>query len=272
MTNTLTLTQPPDLLKMLAHELRWQILGALALSDQRVGELIQALDQPANLVSYHLKLLREKGLVTSRRSSADARDVYYSMNLEPLQAMYFGAGEKLHPALHVDVNCLKPAELSLEQSLRVLFVCTHNSARSQMAEGLMRHIAGEVVEADSGGSQPSSVHPLAIQAMAARGIDIGHHRSMHIEEFAGQSFDCVITVCDRAREVCPVFPDQPREIHWSLPDPAEIGGSEQERYRAFEQTADQLATRIQYLLSIIGKHRKDPRNDEEPDEADHHFQ
>jgi thioredoxin type arsenate reductase len=253
--NLSTLTQPPDLLKMLAHELRWQILGALALSDQRVGELIQTLDQPANLVSYHLKLLREKGLVTSRRSSADARDVYYSLNLEPLQAMYFGAGEQLHPALHVDVSCLNPAELSLERPLRVLFICTHNSARSQMAEGLMQHIAGEVVKVDSAGSQPSSVHPLATQAMSARGIDISHHRSIHIDRFIGQTFDYVITVCDRAREMCPVFPDQPREIHWSLPDPAELGNTEAERYQAFEETADQLSTRIEYLLRLIDKQK-----------------
>lgn len=245
-------TQPPDLLKMLAHELRWRILSALALGDLRVGELIQALQQPANLVSYHLRLLRDDGLVVSRRSSADGRDVYYSLDLGRLRATYFSAGAQLHPALHVDESCLKPAALAFERPLRVLFVCTHNSARSQMAEGLMRHAAGEALETYSAGSQPSGVHPLAIQAMSVRGIDISHHRSKHIDEFTGQTFDYVITVCDRAREVCPVFPDQPVDIHWSLPDPAEMGDAEGERYQAFEQTADQLATRIQYLLSLIG--------------------
>jgi len=248
-------TQPPDLLKMLAHELRWRILSALSPGDLRVGELVQALGEPANLVSYHLKLLRESGLVASRRSSADARDVYYSLNLDRLQATYFRVGERLHPALHVDAICLKPPELSREWPLRVLFVCTQNSARSQMAEGLMRHFAGEAVEVYSAGSQPSSVHPLAIRAMAERTIDISSHRSKHVDEFSGQTFDYVITVCDRAREVCPVFPDQPREIHWSLPDPAGMGDTERERYHAFKQTADQLATRIQFLLSLVGEQK-----------------
>lgn len=244
-------TQPPDLLKMLAHELRWQILGALSFSDLRVGELIKLLEQPANLVSYHLKLLRENGLVTSRRSSADGRDMYYSLNLDRLQTLYFGAGERLHPAMHVDVSCLKPGELSVEWPVRMLFLCTYNSARSQMAEGFMRHVAGEAVEPFSAGSQSSSVHPLAIRVMAERAIDISLHRSKHFDEFTGQTFDYVITVCDRAREVCPVFPDQPANIHWSLPDLAEMGDTEQEQYQAFEQTADQFVMRIQYLLSLI---------------------
>ena len=253
--NLVIATQPPDLLKMLAHELRWQILSALSFSDLRVGELIQHLEQPANLVSYHLKLLRQSGLVTSRRSSADGRDMYYSLNLGRLQTLYFGAGERLHPAMHVDLSCLKPAKLSVEWPVRMLFLCTQNSARSQMAEGLMRHFAGEAVEVYSAGSQPSSVHPLAIRAMAERTIDISSNRSKHVDEFSGQTFDYVITVCDRAREVCPVFPDQPREIHWSLPDPAGMGDTERERYHAFKQTADQLATRIQFLLSLVGEQK-----------------
>jgi protein-tyrosine-phosphatase len=97
------------------------------------------------------------------------------------------------------------------------------------------------------------VHPLAVKVMAARGIDMSEQRSKHLDEFAGQSFNYVITVCDRAREVCPVFPDQPVNLHWSLPDPGEMDGSEQERRLAFEQTADQLTTRIHYFLSFMGK-------------------
>jgi protein-tyrosine-phosphatase/DNA-binding transcriptional ArsR family regulator len=238
---------------MLAHELRWQMLSALSPGDLRVGELTQALGQPANLVSYHLKLLRESGLVGFRRSSADGRDMYYSLNLERLQALYYAAGERLHPALHVDRSCLGPATLAVQGQPRVLFVCTHNSARSQMAEALMRRAAGEAVEVHSAGSRPSAVHPLAVMVMAARGIDIGGQRSKHLDEFAGKSFDYVITVCDRAREVCPVFPNQPVNLHWSLPDPADMDGGEEERRLAFEQTADQLATRIQYLFGFMGK-------------------
>jgi thioredoxin type arsenate reductase len=240
---------------MLAHELRWQVLSALSPGDLRVGELIQVLDQPANLVSYHLKLLRESGLVGFRRSSADGRDLYYSLNLERLQALYFVAGEQLHPALHVDRSCLGLANLAVQGRLRMLFVCTHNSARSQMAEALMRRAAGEAVEVYSAGSRPSAVHPLAVKVMAARGIDISHHHSKHIEEFTDQTFDYLITVCDRAREVCPVFPDEPVTIHWSLPDPAEMGDTQQERYLAFQRTADQLTTRIQYLLNLINEQK-----------------
>lgn len=252
MLDLATTTQPPHFLMMLAHELRWRILRALALSDLRVGELIQELEQPANLVSYHLKLLRENGLVSSRRSSADGRDLYYSLNLEQLREMYFEAGDQLHPALHVDVSCLEPAELTIAPPWpRVLFVCTHNSARSQMAEGLMRHLADEAIEVFSAGSQPSEVHPLAVQVMAARGIDISRQRSKDVKDFEGQSFDYVITVCDRAREVCPVFPDQPLNIHWSLPDPVQIEGTRRKRRLAFEQTADRLAVRIRYLLNLI---------------------
>jgi thioredoxin type arsenate reductase len=255
MAKQLSTVQPPDLLSMLAHQLRWRILSALSLSDLRVSELIEMLEQPANLVSYHLKLLRGKRLVTARRSSADGRDMYYSLNLSRLQALYFNAGEQLHPALYMDTTYLRPARLSLQDPVRVLFVCTHNSARSQMAEGLMRQAAGETVHVYSAGSQPSGVHPLAVQVMAVRGIDIGHHHSKHVDEFAGRTFDYVITVCDRAREVCPVFPDQPVNIHWSLPDPAEIGNTQRQRHDAFKQTADQLATRIHYLLGLIDKQK-----------------
>lgn len=244
---------PPELLKMLAHELRWQLLSVLARGDRRVGELTRLLEQPANLISYHLGLLRKHDLVEARRSDADGRDMYYSLNLPRLQQTFFMAGEQLHPALHVDTSCLKRIDVSFPKRPRILFACTHNSARSQMAEGLLREAVGDAVEIFSAGSHPSRVHPMAVQAMAARGIDISHQRSKGFEDLPDQPFDYVITVCDRAREICPVFPEHPEDIHWSLPDPSEIGDSADERYQAFERTANELSQRIQFLLSQISE-------------------
>lgn len=231
-------------MKLLAHDLRWKLISALAFSDYRVQELVGILNEPMNLVSYHLKQLRDCGVVSAHRSENDGRDVYYSLDLNRLQALYLRAGEALHPALAPP----SAAAADWNTPKRVLFVCTHNSARSQMAEALLRQTAGNRVEVFSAGIQPGSVHPDAIQTMAARGIDIRQQRSKHVGEFTGQSFDYVITVCDRAREVCPRFPGH--NIHWSFSDPAAIT-DENARRAAFEQTADRLTERIQHLLIVI---------------------
>jgi arsenate reductase len=123
---------------------------------------------------------------------------------------------------------------------RVLILCTGNSARSQMAEGLLRHLAGKALEVHSAGTRPSAVNPLAIEAMREVGVDISRQRSKSVSEFAGQSFATVITVCDNAAEQCPVFPGAPQRIHWSLPDPAEVKGSASERLAAFRNVRDSL--------------------------------
>lgn len=242
-------TQPvPDILKLLAHDVRWQMLTALVESDRRVQELVEILQRPQNLVSYHLRLLREGQVVHERRSSADGRDVYYSLDLDHLREMYVDGGQLLHPALVEDVEREVVAE---ERPYRVLFLCTHNSARSQLAEGILRAHGGDLVQVFSAGSEPGQVHPLAIRAAAAMQIDISEQRSQHMDEFVGQPFDYIITVCDRVREVCPVFPDDHKQIHWSFPDPAEVPGSEEAQYQAFVQTARELSTRIHYLLLMM---------------------
>lgn len=123
---------------------------------------------------------------------------------------------------------------------RVLFLCTHNAARSQMAEALLRWLADDRVEVYSAGTEPSQVHPMAVQAMAELGIDISGAESKSLERFFGQPFDWVITVCDQAAETCPVFPGAARRLHWSLPDPSAASGSEEERYRQFRAVRDQL--------------------------------
>jgi arsenate reductase len=133
---------------------------------------------------------------------------------------------------------------------RVLILCTGNSARSQMAEGLLRHDAGERFEVESAGTKPSAVRPDAIAAMRELGVDISGHRSKSVEEFAGQKFDSVITVCDSARESCPVFFGSARRLHKSFEDPAAVQGSEEERLAAFRRVRDQLRV---YLAEFARK-------------------
>ncbi len=123
---------------------------------------------------------------------------------------------------------------------RVLILCTGNSARSQMAEGLLRHDAGERFEVFSAGVEPTRVRPEAITVMKELGIDLRAHRSKHVSEFTGQSFDYVLTVCDHAREACPLFPGATRSIHRSFTDPASIEGNEQERLAVFRKVRDEI--------------------------------
>ena len=123
---------------------------------------------------------------------------------------------------------------------RVLILCTGNSARSQMAEGLLRHDAGDRFDVESAGTKPGHVRPEAIAAMQEIGIDISSHRSKHVDEFQNQAFDYVLTVCDNAKEVCPIYPGQTNRIHHSFEDPAAVHGSNEERLAAFRRARDQI--------------------------------
>ena len=252
---TATLVYPPSFLKLLAHELRWRLVEALARSDRRVQELVALVGEPHNLVSYHLRRLRDQALVSERRSAADGRDVYYSLDLDRLKGLYFAAGESLHPGISDRPLTASETETSLGRRARVLFLCTHNSARSQMAEGILRHLGKEKVEVHSAGTVATRVHPLSIAAMANKGIDISEQRSKHLDEFVGQDFDYVVTVCDNARESCPIFPGAPERIHWSIADPSAVEGDEETRLHAFHVAADELMTRIRYLLLTIERKR-----------------
>ena len=131
------------------------------------------------------------------------------------------------------------------QNQRVLILCTGNSARSQMAEGLLRHDAGDRFEVFSAGTKPSHVRPEAIAAMRELGIDISGHRSKSVDEFTGQEFDYVLTVCDNAKEVCPIFPGRTVMIHHSFEDPAALQGSEGERLAAFRRVRDEIRGYLQ---------------------------
>lgn len=128
--------------------------------------------------------------------------------------------------------------------LRVLFVCTGNSARSQMAEAVLRQIGRGDFETFSAGTDPRGVNPLTIQVLANAGIDVSGARSKSVTEFLGQSFDYVVTVCDRARESCPVFPGGAESLHWGFDDPAEATGSEAERLKVFERVLGEISARL----------------------------
>ena len=131
---------------------------------------------------------------------------------------------------------------------KVLILCTGNSARSQMAEGLFRQAGGDRYEVFSAGTNPSLVRPEAVAVMREIGIDISGHRSKSVDEFAGQELDLVITVCDHAKESCPVFPGTTQRLHWPFEDPAALAGSEEQRLAAFRSIRDQIRARIQRFL------------------------
>ena len=242
-------SSPPRFLRLAGHPLRWRLLSELARSDRRVGELCELAGRRQSLVSYHLRQLRDGGLVSMRRSAADGRDTYYVLDLAR-------CGELLSERRRVAApgpGAAAPARERERRSARarVLFLCTGNSARSQIAEALCEQLSGGAVSAASAGSHPKPLHPNAVRVMRERGIDLAGRRSKHLSEFAGRRFDYVISLCDRVREVCPEFPGGPELIHWSIPDPAREPGSDEETLPAFERTAAELATRIGFLIEAI---------------------
>ncbi len=139
--------------------------------------------------------------------------------------------------------------------IKVLFLCTGNSCRSQMAEGLLRSLGGERFEVHSAGTEPKYIHPMAIRAMAEVGVDISGQRSKPIDEFLDQEFDYIITVCDRARDNCPTFPGDSRRIHWSFEDPAAATGSDEQRMQLFRKVRGELSNRLKLWTTTFTRHR-----------------
>lgn len=238
---------PPEFLRLAGHPVRWLLLSELARSDRQVRELKALLGQPQSLVSYHLARLRAGGLVAVRRSSADRRDVYYSIDLARCGELLTAAGTALHPGLRL----IPPLPGKIRAPARVLFLCTGNSARSQMAQSILEQMAGGAVTAASAGSHPRPLHPNAVRVMDEDGVNISGRQSRHLSVFAGQHFDYVISLCDRLREVCPEFPGPAEVIHWSIPDPGAGGGSDADTYPAFRAVAAELRIRIGFLLARI---------------------
>ena len=231
--------------------MRWGVLAELAGSDFRVRELATRLDQPQNLVSYHLRLLRDGGLVTATRSSADRRDSYYHLDLDRCARALAGSGTALHPALQPSRPPSDPVfPQGRGRPLSVLFVCTGNSARSPVAEALLALRSGGAVRATSAGSRPKErLHPGAVRVLRDRfDVDVSGRRPRHLDDVAAESFDLVVTLCDRAREVCPDFSGPARRMHWSIPDPATADAQGDE---AFERAADEIDARVGHLLPVL---------------------
>ena len=241
-----------EFLRLAGDPVRWQLLRELARSDRRVQELTDLTGRPQNLVSYHLGQLRSAGLVSARRSSADGRDAYYRVDLPKFGTLLAETGQAVHPGLQLTAGMAAPAGPPGVAVARLLFLCTGNSARSQMAEALAVARSEGRVEAASAGSHPKPLHANTVRVMRERGIDVGTRRSRHLSQFAARQFDHVITLCDKVREVCPEFPDHPGYIHWSIPDPAASGNDDEATLPAFRQTADEVETRVVYLLAGLG--------------------
>lgn len=224
----------PDFLRLAAHPLRWQLLGLLADGDLRVRELVALTGEPQNLVSYHLRLLREGGLVTAARSTFDGRDSYYHLDLRRCGDGLAAAGAALHPSLG-------PAAVPVRRGIAVLFVCTGNSVRSPMAEALLRHHTEGRVRAASAGVRPAErLHPSAVRVLRELGVAVSG-RPRDVRSMTRRRFDHVITLCDKAREVCPDL--GARRAHWSIPEP--------EGYEGFRATAAEIDVRVRHLVPAL---------------------
>ena len=252
---TQALLEPTEFLQLAGHPVRWRLLGELARSDRSVHELTGLVDEPQNLVSYHLGKLRDAGIVSTRRSSADRRDAYYAVDLNRVGGLLSATGGALHPGLRLTPS---PRTETAGKPVRVLFLCTGNSARSPMAEALARVRSDGMVEAYSAGSHPKPLHPNAQRVLRdEHGIDISAHAPTHLDEFAHDKFDWVISLCDRVREVCPDFAGHPEVVHWSIANPADETDAAAS-YRLFQQTADELENRVQFLLAAIANREEKP--------------
>lgn len=244
--SSLSQPAPPAFVRVAGHPLRWRLLGELARSDRRVRELVRLVGQPQNLISYHLGRLRVAGLVGARRSTFDARDAYYHLDLAGCADALAAAGLALHPGLR-----LSPAPAAAPpRPCRVLFLCTGNSARSPVAEALLRRRADQV-EVASAGSRPKPLHANTVRVLREYGIELAGRAPQHLSVFEHQHFDYVITLCDRVREVCPEFPGGAELVHWSIPDPAASGGTDRDNYPAFQRMAAELEARIGFVLAAI---------------------
>ena len=259
----------PPAVPLLAEPLRWRLLGELAGCDRRVSELVVALGAPQNLVSYHLRRLRTGGLVTARRSSFDARETYYQLDLTSCADALAATGAALHPALALRPDpAVTVGARPVRRRVRVLFLCTGNSARSPIAAALLRHHGRAWVDAASAGSHPKPLHPGVAPLLREHyGIDLADHQPTHLDTLTGRRFDYVISLCDKVREICPDFPGPPELVHWSIPDPARIAAGDRADRRAGDAAlhgvAGELHTRIRYLLPVLAASRKREKEKEE---------
>ena len=228
---------------LFGNELRWRLARQLSKSDLKVGELTSSAGEAQNLVSYHLRILREAGLVRERRSSADGRDVYYSLERSAVTAALLGALAAINPAAELAASGAAEAPAG-GRLASVLFLCTGNSARSQIAEAILRELGGRHVTVRSAGTDPVGVHPQVFEVLESRGVQVGDLRSKSVAEFAEQVFDYVVTLCDIARSEPIALAGKPRLAHWSIPDPVATRGGGAAVARAFERVANEIEMRV----------------------------
>lgn len=240
---TTPMDQALQVLKVLADERRWQLIKELRLSDWQVGELVARTGLPQNLVSYHLGLLRQAGFVQVHRSDADGRALYYGLDLAALQAAHQQIAASLCLPGAPTPDPLPPVP--------VVFLCSGNSVRSQMAEGWLRHLSQGQVPVQSAGTHPHQVDPRAIQVMAEAGIDISQQQSKGLDALGTEPPRIAITVCDNAREECHPCLGAPVQLHWSIPTPERLLEETTNELAVFRLLRDQVRARVAGLLALL---------------------
>ncbi len=269
--STPTYPELAELLKTLADPHRLEVLNLIIEGTHTSRALVAATGLPTNLLSHHLKALREAGLVQASRDPHDQRWQYFVPNIARLTEVQFLLSHFLHPARiqprqggtgpgGQPAPYAPPRHIQLEKEFRmtsnktkVIFLCTGNSARSQMAEALLRQHAGDDFEVYSAGTEPKGMNPYTVQVMEELGVDMSSHHSKSVREFLGHmNFGYVITVCDDAEENCPaVFLSQGQHLHWSFEDPAKATGSDEDIRAKFRDVRGQIDGRIRAWLAEL---------------------
>jgi arsenate reductase len=257
--------------KVLSDPTRLRLVIILAVKGELcVCKLSEALRQPQYKISRHLGILRRQGLVEARR---EGTWMYYQLRRPsgPVEACLWDCFKTCfleHPEAQEDLqrlsesHCSEPLTekenpcMDEKKKLRILFLCTGNSCRSQMAEGWARHLKGDCVEPYSAGIETHGLNPYAVKVMAEAGVDISAHRSKHLEEVRSILFDYVITVCDHAHESCPLFPGRTRVIHAGFEDPprlAQEAKTEEEVLNCYRRVRDQIRSFVEQIPDILQK-------------------
>lgn len=228
---------------------RLVIISLLSTGPMLVSDICNASGLSLTLVSQHLRILRDSGMVQAERDSKDARAVWYSLNPQRIKEIQTALSMVFDMTKIVDCRGLgaKQSPNLSREKFRVLFLCSGNSARSQMAEALLQHYGKGLIEARSAGTHPREVHPLTIKVLTEIGLDTKGLKTKHYSVFNQESFHYVITVCDRANEECPDFKGDYQRIHWSIADPVK-DGNEDELINVFKQTREELAGRIELFV------------------------
>jgi ArsR family transcriptional regulator, arsenate/arsenite/antimonite-responsive transcriptional repressor / arsenate reductase (thioredoxin) len=228
---------------------RLAIISLLSTGPMLVGDICNASGLPLTLVSQHLRVLRESGMVRAERDGKDARAVWYSLNPQRIKEIQKALSMVFDMTKIVDRR-IPEAKQGLNfkgEKFSVLFLCSGNSARSQMSEALLQHYGKGLIEGRSAGTHPRKVHPLTVKVLEEIGLDTTGLKTKHYSVFSRESFRYVITVCDRANEECPDFKGDYQRIHWSIADPVK-DGNEDELVNVFKQTRQELAERIELFV------------------------